>query len=91
MRINVVEALCKSIARNVSSATYEYLDARVCRPKPRISAEHRYEFIAWRRDAVDRASLSDQYLVCHHKSVEHKIIFVNSIDAEFSFTLVYVA
>jgi len=90
MRINVVSALCKSIARNISFATYEYLDARVCRPKPRISAEHRYELIARRRDSADRASLSDQYLVCQHKSVEHKIIFVNSIDTEFSFTQVYI-
>jgi len=52
---------------------------------------HRYEFLAWRRDAVDRASLLDQYLLCQHRSVEQKNISVKWIDTEFPFTLLYIA
>jgi len=52
---------------------------------------HRYEFLAWRREAVDRASLSDQYLVCQDRSVEQNNIRVKWIDTEFPLTLVYIA
>ena len=63
-------------ALSICFATYEYLDAQVCRTIPRISADRRYELLAWRRHAIDRASPSDQNLVHPHKNIEQNKITV---------------